>query len=145
MCNTENPIASETLKICKWYVEKFTDKTEVIATSYDATITIKTNNKLPASEIWLTSPEGNVYIIKMSTYEFPNIPLYVRRKLFKSGVLEEWRDTQTKNAYKRLGRTIETYRKFIQCRQDIPIEPEHVSITELVLPHIAHLFYCSSF
>jgi hypothetical protein len=115
MCNIERPIPNETKKIGNWYAEKYNDK----------------------KEVWLTDPYGKVFIIKLSTYEYPNIPLYVVRRLKKYGFLDAWLRHQQDVSITRMRLAITLYRAFMDKTQAIPLKPEFASITPLILPEFA--------
>jgi hypothetical protein len=112
MVNHTEPIPTEWFRVKKWIIERYA-KTK---------------------EVWCNSPDGKTFIIKLSTFEYPNIPLFVQKALHKSGYLTEWRNYQIAHAYTRLLNALNRYRKFKEQKQDVPQDTEFSVIVPLYLP-----------
>lgn len=99
--NNIRPIAEKTLRINNWYAELFETK----------------------KELWLTDPEGKVYIVRESTYSINHMPKHVKRKLEKYGFLVFWRTAQVRDAVGRIQKALDVYRKFAEHKQPLPSYP----------------------
>lgn len=70
-------------------------------------------------ETWFESPDGRVFIVKLTTEIIEHIPYYVLEKVNKLKILEAWRQYQVNLALERIRTAIQNYQNFLDHKQPI--------------------------